>query len=108
MQLFFPIDPGDELPVSAFFGRKPLLAPEFGVTELLFKHVDAGLESGVLLLGTRVPFVRQVLIVGQRIHLFLQHLYLIVEVVNVFFDRRIGIHIIGCIANGTATGRIET
>lgn len=80
MQLFFPINPGDELPVSAFFGRKPLLAPEFGVAELLFKHVDAGLESGVLLLGTRVPFVRQVLIVGQGIHLFLQHLYLHIHI----------------------------
>jgi len=34
--------------------------------------------------------------------------YLIVEVVNVFFDGRIGIHIVGRIANGTATGRIET
>lgn len=34
--------------------------------------------------------------------------YLIVEVVNVLFDRRVGVHIVGSITNGTATGRVET
>lgn len=76
MQLFFPVDTGHELPVPALLGRQTLLAPELGVAELLFQHVNAGLESGILLLGARVPFVRQVLIIGQRVHLFLQHLYL--------------------------------
>lgn len=36
------------------------------------------------------------------------HTYLIVEIEYVLFDGRVGVHIVGRIANGTATGRIET
>lgn len=36
------------------------------------------------------------------------NIYFIVEIENVLFDGRVGVHIVGRITDGTATGRVET